>query len=100
MPELPGMISHVSHIEIIHLGLTSFISRKEVERAARLFHERGNGKIISKIETTEDTIVYQGTTHSEFVSSSRCQLAKPFSLLYGTHVASRRMRSKEGKSPP
>ncbi len=40
----------------------------EVERAVRLLNEVGAGKKIIKVETTEDTIVYSGTTHSEFVS--------------------------------
>ncbi|OCH92660.1 hypothetical protein OBBRIDRAFT_811507 [Obba rivulosa] len=39
----------------------------EVERAARLVREVALHKKIVQIETTEDSIVYSGTTHTEFV---------------------------------
>lgn len=42
----------------------------EVERATRLLNQIGSGKKIVKVETTEDTIVYSGITHTGFVSPS------------------------------
>ena len=40
----------------------------EVERAAEVITMVGGGKKIERVETTEDTIVYTGVTHQEFVS--------------------------------
>lgn len=39
-----------------------------MERAANTITEVAAGKKIDQVETTEDTIVYAGTTHEEFVS--------------------------------
>ena len=39
-----------------------------MERAANAITEVGAGKKIEKVETTEDTIMYAGTTHADFVS--------------------------------
>lgn len=41
--------------------------RTEVERAAEVIRLTAQGKFIAKVETTEDTIVYEGIDHSEFV---------------------------------
>ncbi|KIJ45719.1 hypothetical protein M422DRAFT_227469 [Sphaerobolus stellatus SS14] len=38
----------------------------EVQRAADVTKEVAHGRVIEKVETTEDTIVYHGTTHDEF----------------------------------
>lgn len=38
----------------------------EVERATRLLNEFGAGKMIVKVDTIEDTIVYAGVTHTDF----------------------------------
>lgn len=38
----------------------------EVERAAGVIRAAAKGRKISKVETTEDTIVYTGTSHTEF----------------------------------
>lgn len=38
-----------------------------MERAANTITDVGAGKKIEKVETTEDTIMYAGTTHEEFV---------------------------------
>ncbi|VDB95426.1 unnamed protein product [Peniophora sp. CBMAI 1063] len=40
----------------------------EVERAARLMRELAEGKVLEEVETTEDTIVFAGTTHEAFRS--------------------------------
>lgn len=40
----------------------------EVERARRLIAETCTGYTIGKAETFEDTIVYDGASHDEFVS--------------------------------
>jgi len=40
-----------------------------VERAARLLNKFGAGKMIAKVETKEDVLVYSGITHTSFVSS-------------------------------
>lgn len=39
-----------------------------MERAIRLLNEVGAGKTIVEVETTDDAVVYSGTTHSDFVS--------------------------------
>ena len=39
----------------------------EVERAASLVRTVALGKTITKVDTTEDTIVYSGITREEFV---------------------------------
>lgn len=39
----------------------------EVERAKNLVKKHAAGKIIQKVETSEDTIVFTGSTHTEFV---------------------------------
>jgi hypothetical protein len=41
---------------------------KEVERAASLIRSVASGKDIVAVDTQEDTIVFTGTTHEEFVS--------------------------------
>ncbi|KAJ6626922.1 AtMMH-1 [Mycena sp. CBHHK59/15] len=38
----------------------------EVERAKKLLNTVAVGKVIEKVETVEDTIVFSGTTHSDF----------------------------------
>ncbi|KAJ7923007.1 AtMMH-1 [Mycena leptocephala] len=38
----------------------------EVNRAKNLINKVGRGKIIEKVETVEDTIVFAGTTHDDF----------------------------------
>lgn len=39
----------------------------EVEKAAKLLRDTAVGKIVTKVETIEDTIVYTGTDHLQFV---------------------------------
>lgn len=39
----------------------------EVERATALIRSVACGKVIVRVETSEDTIVYTGTDHTEFV---------------------------------
>ena len=39
----------------------------EVERAASLTREIAQGRVIERVETTEDNLVYSGITHEEFV---------------------------------
>ncbi|KAJ3575910.1 hypothetical protein NP233_g776 [Leucocoprinus birnbaumii] len=41
----------------------------EVERATRLLNETGAGKMIVKVETAEDALVYSGATHTEFAET-------------------------------
>ncbi|KXN87563.1 Formamidopyrimidine-DNA glycosylase, partial [Leucoagaricus sp. SymC.cos] len=41
----------------------------EVERATRLLNTFGAGKKIMKVETTEDTLVFSGMTHTEFAET-------------------------------
>ncbi|KAL9715987.1 hypothetical protein Ac2012v2_000431 [Leucoagaricus gongylophorus] len=41
----------------------------EVERAARLLNEFGAGKMIAKVETKEDVLVYSGITHTNFAKT-------------------------------
>lgn len=54
----------------------------EVERAIRLLNEVGAGKMIVKVETTEDAVVYSGTTHSEFVSQVLSSFSHQISIPY------------------
>lgn len=39
----------------------------EVDKAKNLINKIAVGKIIEKVETVEDTIVFTGTTHDDFV---------------------------------
>lgn len=39
-----------------------------MNRAANLVKEHAAGKFISKVETNEDSIVFAGVSHTEFVS--------------------------------
>ena len=39
----------------------------EVERAAKLLRDISKGKKVVDVDTTEDTIVFAGVTHEEFV---------------------------------
>lgn len=39
----------------------------EVNKAVNLINRIGVGKVIQKVETVEDTIVFAGTTHDDFV---------------------------------
>ena len=39
----------------------------EVERAAKLLRDISKGKKVVEVDTTEDTIVFAGVTHEEFV---------------------------------
>lgn len=39
----------------------------EVERAASLTREIAQDRVIERVETTEDSLVYSGITHEEFV---------------------------------
>ncbi|EPS99592.1 hypothetical protein FOMPIDRAFT_1030790 [Fomitopsis schrenkii] len=43
----------------------------EVERAAKLVRETALGNRIANVETTEDSIVYSGTSHDEFADTVR-----------------------------
>lgn len=65
MPELPGALPQLNGV---------LTTSPEVERARRLIAESCTGYIIGKAETYEDTIVYDGATHDEFVSrqGDRC----------------------------
>jgi hypothetical protein len=60
MPELPGegSLSIVRKITKVHI---------EVERAARLLRKFAKNNLITQVDTTEDVIVYSGTTHHQFV---------------------------------
>ena len=49
----------------------------EVERAAEAITAVGAGKVIERVETNEDTIVYSGCTHEEFVSLMLCDILHP-----------------------
>lgn len=42
----------------------------EVERGAKLLRDVAKGKRITQVESFEDTIVFAGTTHEEFVRIS------------------------------
>ncbi len=55
---------------VFHLNMfTMTILNKEVERAAKLLRDIAQHNEIIDVETTEDTLVYSGTTHTEFVST-------------------------------
>lgn len=47
---------------------SALLTTPEVERARRLIAETCTGYVIDTIDTVEDTIVYDGAPHDEFVS--------------------------------
>ena len=47
--------------------LSRLICQIEVNRAANLVKAFAAGKIITSVETNEDTIVYSGISHADFV---------------------------------
>lgn len=51
----------------LHLDLTTVSMFLEVERAAKLLRDIASGKTITQVDTVEDTIVFAGITHEEFV---------------------------------
>ena len=56
-------------IHLDELPLLYYISSTEVERAARLLRDIAKGKKIVNVDSNEDTIVFSGITHAEFVRS-------------------------------
>jgi formamidopyrimidine-DNA glycosylase len=48
----------------------SFADRSwpDVERAAKLIRDTAKGRVIQRVETKEDTIVFSGVSHDDFVS--------------------------------
>ncbi|KAF5392541.1 hypothetical protein D9757_002153 [Collybiopsis confluens] len=64
MPELPGR-SHFTQVLVLAF-LTVFSTSTEVERAVKQIKRLGQGKIIERVETTEDGIVFSEVTHTKF----------------------------------
>ena len=54
-------------LQNIFLALSRLICQIEVNRAANLVKAFAAGKIITSVETNEDTIVYSGISHADFV---------------------------------
>ena len=54
-----------------------------MERAAKLLRDIAQHNEISDVEAVEDTIVYSGTTHDEFVGKLPVYLWKQLMLLTG-----------------
>ena len=69
----------------------------EVERAARLLREVALRKTIVAVETTEDTIVFAGVSHNDFVCHSSpmfCLMGVPDGAsIFAVAVRSPRHRS-------
>ena len=65
MPELPGkwLCGSICLARLIHI-----IACVEVERAAALLRSIAKGRQIARAEAVEDTIVFSGTTHADFVT--------------------------------
>lgn len=49
------------------MGFGTVITETEVERARKLIAETCTGFVVDEVETMEDTIVYAGVDHEEFV---------------------------------
>ena len=64
-----------------------------MERAVGVINTFGSGRRIEKVDTVEDTIVFSGITHDEFVR--RCLLGNAFVL---TSNAGRPRPSPDAKS--
>ncbi|KAF8528041.1 Formamidopyrimidine-DNA glycosylase H2TH domain-containing protein [Hysterangium stoloniferum] len=62
MPELPGEHGYSSICSLTRSSL-------EVERAVRLIRQVAKNRAIEHVETTEDKIVYSGTTHDQFAKA-------------------------------
>jgi len=45
-------------------------SAAEVERAAKLLREEAKGRTVTRVQTFEDSLVFSGITHGEFVSAA------------------------------
>ena len=54
-------------LQNIFFDLSRLICQIEVNRAANLVKAFAAGKIITSVETNEDTIVYSGISHADFV---------------------------------
>jgi len=78
MPELPGKLL---------LGICAFILLPhhcylEVERAVALVRLIGKGNTITRVETSEDNIVFQGLpSHEDFVCPPRCTILSSDGLI-------------------
>ena len=68
MPELPGTLLQPPVFGMM-LGQSDDgrLMITEVERAAKLLRDISKGKKVVEVDTTEDTIVFAGVTHEEFV---------------------------------
>ncbi|KAG8905553.1 hypothetical protein FRB99_008752, partial [Tulasnella sp. 403] len=64
MPELPGEQELVQHSNTINPSYQPRLT--EVERAAKLIRDSALNRTIEKVETSEDTIVYEGISHTDF----------------------------------
>ena len=68
MPELPGTFLQPPAFGMM-LGQSDDgrLVITEVERATKLLRDISKGKKVVDVDTTEDTIIFAGVTHEEFV---------------------------------
>ena len=74
MSNSPCLNYQVYYLALKYSDLVNNGVLPEVERATRLLNEFGAGKVIVKVETKEDVLVYSGITHTDFVSSDSSSL--------------------------
>jgi hypothetical protein len=67
----------------LHRSTATMPELPEVDRAKNLLNTVAAGKRIEKVETVEDTIVFSGTTHEDFVRSPS-QLQTTFLTTYAS----------------
>ncbi|KAI0700424.1 hypothetical protein BC835DRAFT_1449548 [Cytidiella melzeri] len=72
MPELPGQSYFILILSLHSTAITS----TEVERAAKLLKGIAKNNEVVDVQASEDTIVYSGTTHQEFVQTVKGRVVR------------------------